>query len=262
MAIGQCELRRTGRAASTSNPVRDAERKREADTPKTKHPAVLITSSSGFLGQAIARGLLGRYYVIGLDVRQPKKPLEGVDTLEVDLTSDESVAQAIAAIRARAGGKIASVVHLAAYYDTTGEENPKYDQVTVGGTRRLLDQLKTFETEQFVFSSTMLVHAPSPEIGVKIDEESPIDPSWAYPQSKVDTTMLLHEHRGHVKVAILRFAGVYGRPRGGRHQPHVRQHASRDRRGPLRSLDHEQGLRPQQERGRILEQPGQSHAAR
>ena len=35
--------------------------------------------------------------------------------------------------------RIASVIHLAAYYDTTGEENPKYNAVTVQGTRRLLD---------------------------------------------------------------------------------------------------------------------------
>ncbi|MFA1621674.1 NAD-dependent epimerase/dehydratase family protein [Rhizobium mongolense] len=147
-------------------------------------PTVLITGSSGFLGQAIARGLLGRYRVIGLDVAQPKSPSEGIDTLEIDLTSDDGVAQTMEKIRERAGDRIASVIHLAAYYDTTGEENPKYDAVTVQGTRRLLDALRTFETDQFVFSSTLLVHAPSPEKGVKINEDWPLDPPWAIPDRR------------------------------------------------------------------------------
>lgn len=42
--------------------------------PQARHPTVLITGSNGFLGQAIARGLLDRYRVIGLDLKHPKKP--------------------------------------------------------------------------------------------------------------------------------------------------------------------------------------------
>ncbi|HET8726360.1 MAG TPA: NAD-dependent epimerase/dehydratase family protein [Alphaproteobacteria bacterium] len=177
--------------------------------PKSSLPTVLITGSSGFLGQAIARGLSGHYRIIGLDVVQPKEPPRGMDTVEIDLTSDESVSAAMAEVRRRAGDRIASVIHLAAYYDTSGEENPKYDQVTVQGTRRLLDQLKAFETEQFVFSSTMLVHAPSPDKGVKITEDSSLDPPWAYPRSKVETEALIRERRGGIKTVTLRFAGVY-----------------------------------------------------
>src|SRR5688500_2732492 len=172
-------------------------------------PTVVITGSSGFLGQAIARGLLGRYRVVGLDVIQPNMPLEGVKTVEIDLTSDASISEAMAQIRGITGDHIASVIHLAAYYDTTGEDNPRYDEVTVQGTRRLLDRLQTIETEQFVFSSTMLVHAPSPAEGVKINEDSPLDPPWAYPRSKAETEALIRAQRGDIKAVILRFAGVY-----------------------------------------------------
>ena len=38
--------------------------------------------------------------------------------------------------------------------------DPLYRAVTVEGTRRLLRNLQEFEVEQFVYSSTMLVHAP------------------------------------------------------------------------------------------------------
>ncbi|KAB2870601.1 MAG: NAD-dependent epimerase/dehydratase family protein, partial [Bauldia sp.] len=172
-------------------------------------PTVLITGSSGFLGEAIAEGLRDRYEVIGLDVRKPKRPVGGMETIEVDLTSQESVDAAVTEAAKRAGGRIASVIHLAAYYDTTGEDNPKYDAVTVQGTRRLLAALRQFDTEQFVFSSTLLVHAPSPEKGVRIDEDSPIDPAWAYPQSKAETEELIARERGGIRTVILRLAGVY-----------------------------------------------------
>jgi nucleoside-diphosphate-sugar epimerase len=40
-------------------------------------PTLLITGSSGFLGQAIARGLQDRYRVIGFDLANPRRPLAG-----------------------------------------------------------------------------------------------------------------------------------------------------------------------------------------
>lgn len=172
-------------------------------------PTVLITGSSGFLGQAISKGLRDRYRVIGFDLANPRRPLTGMETIEIDLTSDESVEKAIETARERSGGRIASVIHLAAYYDTTGKENPKYDAVTLQGTHRLLNALKAVETEQFVFSSTLLVHAPSPGKGTRIDEDSPIDPAWAYPRSKAETEQMISRERGSIKAAILRFAGVY-----------------------------------------------------
>jgi uncharacterized membrane protein len=75
------------------------------------------------------------------------------------------------------------VIHLAAYYDVTGEENPLYDQVTVQGTRRLRAALRGLECEQFVYASTLLVHAPGRR-GEPIDEDWPLDPAWPYPRSK------------------------------------------------------------------------------
>src|SRR5690606_19393324 len=58
-------------------------------------------------------------------------------------------------------------------------------------------------------SSTMLVHAPSPQRGVRIDEDSPLAPAWAYPQSKADTEELILRERGDIPAVILRLAGVY-----------------------------------------------------
>jgi nucleoside-diphosphate-sugar epimerase len=111
-------------------------------------------------------------------------------------------------MRHHRGEHIASVVHLAAYYDFSGEPSPKYEEITVRGTQRLLRCLRDFEVEQFVFSSTMLVHAAA-EPGQRIDEDWPIDPAWAYPQSKVRTEELIRAERGDMPVVLLRIAGVY-----------------------------------------------------
>ena len=101
------------------------------------------------------------------------------------------------------------MIHLAAYYDLSGQPNPKYDSITVEGTRRLLRGLrKGFEVGQFVFASTLLVHAPC-EPGRRIDENWPLEPKWAYPASKAKTEELLRSERGGIPLVILRMAGVY-----------------------------------------------------
>src|SRR5215213_11476271 len=150
-------------------------------------PIVLITGSSGFLGHAIAKRLARRYRVVGLDSDEPKQPLDGVETIRVDLTSDDSVGAVLDHVRTRFGSHIASVIHLAAYYDLSGEPDPKYQAVTVEGTRRFLRNLQDgFDAvEQIVFVSTMLVHAPT-ELGRPINEDWPLEPKWPYPQSKVE----------------------------------------------------------------------------
>lgn len=169
---------------------------------------IVITGAAGFLGAALAEALGKRFRLIGLDLFEPKEPAAGMSFIEIDFSSDESVSAAWREAHERANGKIAAVIHLAAYYDLTGEPNPKYEQVTVEGTRRLLHALRQSEVDRFIFSSTMLVHAPC-EPGEKIDEAWPIAPRWPYPESKAKTERLILEERGDTPVAILRFAGVY-----------------------------------------------------
>lgn len=169
---------------------------------------VLITGASGFIGQALARRLVARYDVIGLDLKPPKDPPPGVSHVDIDLTSDESVRRALAEAARRAGGRFASVIHLAAYFDLSGEDNPLYEKVTVRGTEGLIEALKDYEVGQFAFSSTMLAHAPCAP-GQRIDEDWPLDPAWAYPRSKVETEELLRARRGRIPLAIARIAGVY-----------------------------------------------------
>lgn len=168
-------------------------------------PIVLITGIAGDIGSALAKALGRRYHVVGLDRAAPECD---ADFIEGDLTDDASVAAALQEFRDRHGPRIASVVHLAAYFDFTGEEDPLYERVNVEGTRRLLEALQAFEVEQFVYSGTMLVHAPV-RPGERIDETAPIAPKWAYPKSKAAAEEVIANAHGRIAYVLLHLAGVY-----------------------------------------------------
>lgn len=172
---------------------------------------VIVTGSNGRIGQAVMRRLAGRFgAVVGFDRKAPAPPPAGCVYVPVDVTSDESVRAGLHTIREHHGKLVSSVIHLAAYYDFLGEPSPKYEEITVEGTRRMLRGLRelAFEVEQFIFSSTMLVHRPA-EPGLFIDEDWPVEATWAYPASKVRTEQVMREERGDIPVVMLRIAGVY-----------------------------------------------------
>jgi nucleoside-diphosphate-sugar epimerase len=171
-------------------------------------PVVLITGSEGFIGDALVRNLGADYHVVGFDVARRHKDPEELDFIDCDLTRDDSVQKAVEHLRAKAGSRIASVVHLAAYYDFSGKQSPLYRELTINGTQRLLRALRAVEVEQFVFSSTHLLMKPS-ESGEPVTEETPVEPTWEYPKSKLETERLIQREHGAIPAVILRIGGVY-----------------------------------------------------
>lgn len=167
---------------------------------------ILITGISGRIGSKVAEYFSQDYQVIGFDVTPPRN--KKMEFIKVDISSDKSVAKGLEQIKKDHGDKITSVIHLAAYYSFAEPESKKYDQITVKGTQRLLKGLASFQLEQFIFSSTMLVYKPT-QPGIKITEDSPIAPSWGYPRSKIQTEQLIHELRKGFCSVNLRIAGVY-----------------------------------------------------
>ncbi len=169
---------------------------------------ILVTGGSGLIGKKVIDKLSKKYQCIGLDKMGNPFPQKKVENINFDITSTDSIKAALERVGYAYGRRIASVIHLAAYYDFSGEPSPLYEEVTVKGSEKLIKALQDYEVGQFIFSSTNLVYEPTTP-GQKIDEGWPLAPNWEYPQSKVETEKVLDQHRGNIPVAILRLAGAY-----------------------------------------------------
>ncbi|MGD9689874.1 MAG: NAD-dependent epimerase/dehydratase family protein [Phycisphaerales bacterium] len=169
---------------------------------------VLITGSSGLIGSSLVRSLGRSYNVVGIDRAGPPYPPIEAECVGADLTSPESIRRALERVSYAYGNSLAAVVHLAAYYDFSGASSELYETLSVNGTRELLRQLQAFDVGVFVFSSTMLLHAPC-RPDQRINEESPLQPKWAYPRSKVEAERVIREEAGGMPALALRIAGVY-----------------------------------------------------
>lgn len=163
----------------------------------------MITGSSGLIGSAFLAHVGERYTELCLDSKGPPRVSpKTAHMIPCDLTSDENLHRALDDVRRLGHRRIASILHLAAYY------SPLYEHVNVRGTERLLHGLRDFEVDQFIFASTMLVHAPC-EPGARINEEWPLKPKWEYPKSKVAAEQLILRERGDVPVVLMRIGAVY-----------------------------------------------------
>ncbi|MBI3649842.1 MAG: NAD(P)-dependent oxidoreductase [Acidobacteria bacterium] len=176
---------------------------------ETGKKLVIVTGISGLVGYAVAERLAKEgYEVVGFDRQAPTPPPLDCTAIPVDLSLDESVQEGLRILREHHGAHLVSVIHLAAYYDFSGKPSPKYEEITVRGTERLLRGLENFTVEQFIFSSTMLVHAPV-EPGEFINEDSPIKETWAYPVSKIKTEEVIRRKHGQIPAVLLRMSGIY-----------------------------------------------------
>lgn len=179
------------------------------EAPQTKgKEVVLITGGSGLIGSNLIENLQDRYQTVNMDLNgNPYPPLK-TEFICLDLMAEKSIQMGLDRIRYVYGGHIASVIHLAAYYDFSGRPSSLYEEVTVKGTQRFLKALQDFTVDQFVFSSTNLIYKPTSP-GKKIDEDFPLAPNWDYPESKVDTEEVVRQERKGIPVVLLRLAGVY-----------------------------------------------------
>jgi nucleoside-diphosphate-sugar epimerase len=177
----------------------------------SEQPAIIVTGSSGLIGWATCERLeeVG-YRSFGFDRPGLPHPPEVAEAVDFDVTDPASIDAGLAAVREAGVSRVASVVHLAAYYDFSGAPSDLYEKVTVRGTERLLESLHRsgLEVEQFLFSSTMLVHAPV-KPGQRLNEDSPVRGTWAYPKSKVETEAVMRDRRRNIPIVMLRLAGVY-----------------------------------------------------
>jgi len=169
---------------------------------------VVITGSSGLLGSSLISALAPKYRIVGLDLIPPSHAQFQAEFVVFDLADENSILAAMERIRYAYGNKIASVIHLAAYYEFAQRDSPQYHEINVAGTEKFMSHLQDFELEQIQFSSSNLIYRPS-RPGLKIDEDCQVEANWGYPESKVLTEELIRNQRNGIPAVFLRIAGVY-----------------------------------------------------
>lgn len=169
---------------------------------------IVISGSSGLIGFPLIKRLAKKYRVVGLDRLGPPYPPLEAECVNFDITDEKAIDAAMERIRYGYGSKIASVIHLAAFYSFNTKDSPGYDEINVKGTQKFLSQLQDFEVDQFIYSSSDLIYKPS-EPGTKINEDCPVEANWGYPESKIITEDLIRKNNKKIDTVFLRIAGIY-----------------------------------------------------
>lgn len=126
---------------------------------------VLVTGATGFVGGAIARGLVARGVPVRAMVRDAAAAPEGVEVAVADLGDTGALARAVTGVRA--------VVHAAALLGEFGRP-AEYFAVNVAGTDRLVQEAAAAGVRRFVFiGSPSALMAPDGGDQVGIDETVP-----------------------------------------------------------------------------------------
>ncbi|HLU92517.1 MAG TPA: NAD(P)-dependent oxidoreductase [Membranihabitans sp.] len=169
---------------------------------------IVVTGSSGRIGFSLIKNLSSDYRLVGLDLKGPPYPPTEAECISFDITDKRAIGQAMKRIRYGYGNDITSVIHLAAFYSFNTMDSPLYEKVNEEGSRMFLEHLHQFNVEQFIYVSTNLIYKPQ-EPGQKIDENSPVEVNWGYPESKLHTEKLIRSYNRDIPTVFLRLGGVY-----------------------------------------------------
>jgi nucleoside-diphosphate-sugar epimerase len=177
-------------------------------------PRLVLTGASGFLARYVMRALKTRYTLIAVD-RHPGSdeqmpPGAEVEWHQVDLGDAEPTAALFR--RIAAGGPVEAVIHLAAYYDFEGDDNPEYRRTNVDGLRQVLEGCRGLRSgsgpARFVLASSVAAcRFPRPE--GPVNEDTPPDGDHLYARTKALGEAMLDEYREAFPSTIVRFAAMF-----------------------------------------------------
>jgi nucleoside-diphosphate-sugar epimerase len=175
-----------------------------------KHPRIIVTGASGFVGRHLVEALERNHGIFALARGGPASrgfpPPVSVSWLTADIGQAADVTRAFEHIRAAGGAEI--LIHLAGHYDFTGEDHPEYQRTNVDGTRHVLQAAARLGIRDVVFASS-LAACQFPPVGTPITERTPPDGHTPYAVSKRAGEQLVREHRAHFRGWIVRFAALF-----------------------------------------------------
>ena len=149
---------------------------------------VVVTGSSGFIGQHMVRALAARgHEVLGIDIREPQQRPQLFTNQHCDILDRERLITALRTFGAE------SVVHLAARTDLETSDGLDAYAANVAGTENVVHAIRaTPSIRRAIFTSSQLVC----RVGYQPKSDDDYQPSTAYGASKVEAERITRRHDG------------------------------------------------------------------
>ena len=177
---------------------------------KIKPATIIITGASGFIGRNLLDDLSTDHRIFAIARRSPHEcnaPIHpNIAWLRADIGDWSSISRAFREISTSGGADY--LIHLAAYYDFTGDNNPEYKRTNIDGTKHILSLAKKLSLKLFVFASSTAA-CSYPKDSFFVSEDSPPDGLHIYSQSKSIGEFLVKQSLNEISSCIIRFSAVY-----------------------------------------------------
>ena len=173
-------------------------------------PFIIITGATGFLGGRLVRQLRKEYRIIALGRRTPQEAGvpegAGIHWFRVDIGDFDRLREVFVQIKEM--GQSDLLLHLAAYYDFTGDDHPEYERTNITGTRHVLSLAEDLKLRRFIFASSGAA-CPFPKPGECVSELTPPTADIPYARSKRKGEEMLREFKDRVPSCIVRAAAIF-----------------------------------------------------
>ena len=176
----------------------------------SKKPGMIITGATGFLGRRLINHLASRYQIYGIGRRTLDDLISNhkkdVSWYLVDIADFDALKGVFNRIKEK--GNVEIILHLAGYYDFTGDNHPEYERTNVQGMKNVLELCVPLKPKRFYFTSSVAA-CPFPIPGESITEKTPPTAPPPYSISKRKGEEMLAEYKGIVPSCILRLAAIF-----------------------------------------------------
>jgi nucleoside-diphosphate-sugar epimerase len=173
-------------------------------------PRVIVTGASGFVGRYLLDALKEEWQIFAIARRSQAQcgalVHPNIAWEQIDIGDREALGACFE--RIREGGGAEFLIHLAAYYDFTGDENPEYWRTNIGGLTIVLDLARRLAPKRFVFASS-LAACNFPKPGEALNERSPSDGTHVYALAKHRGEAIVKEYERYFPTCVVRFAALF-----------------------------------------------------